>query len=142
MKKNNSSWLWLAAVVAAFGVWHFLDVRAGALESRDTWLMTGYLCLGAMVIFCLWAIGWFLWRPGHKGGISLERIYLVMGLSFGILCQPLTNCGIMSLHTSFPAVFWDSPPIPPPAMCWCGPRICGWRMWAAAMSMRRGRTDI
>ncbi len=85
MKKNNSSWLWLAAVVAAFGVWHFLDVRAGALESRDTWLMTGYLCLGAMVIFCLWAIGWFLWRPGHKGGISLERIYLVMGLSFGIL---------------------------------------------------------
>ncbi len=91
MKKKNNPWLWGPAVVLAAGAWHYLDVRAGALESGDLWLTGGYLWLLGAVVLGLGGLGYLLCakdgrarRPGI-GIPGLEYVYLRAGLFFGIL---------------------------------------------------------
>ena len=50
MRKKNRAWLWGSLTVAAFGLWHLLDVRAGAAESGDGWLVWWYLALFAVTV--------------------------------------------------------------------------------------------
>lgn len=81
MKKKSNRWLWGPALVLAAGVWHYLDVRAGALESGDMWLTGTYLWLLAAVIGGLAGLGYVLAGQGW----SLERVYLWAGLFLGIV---------------------------------------------------------
>lgn len=81
MRKKNRIWLAGPAAAALFAAWHFLDVRAGAIESGDTWLIGQYLWLAAAVLAVLAGLGWFLWERKWK----MEFIYAVAGLTLGIL---------------------------------------------------------
>ncbi|MCI8982688.1 MAG: DUF2142 domain-containing protein [Hungatella sp.] len=106
MKKRNNRWLLGPALVLAAGVWHYFDVRAGALESGDTWLTGTYLWLLAAVVLGLVGLGYgFTYGPpelggrtetgrkassGRKGKLkagpwSLEYGYLCAGLFLGTL---------------------------------------------------------
>ena len=50
MRKKNRAWLWGSLTVAALGLWHLLDVRAGAAESGDWWLVRWYAGLFVVVV--------------------------------------------------------------------------------------------
>lgn len=81
MRKKNRIWLAGPPVTALFAAWHFLDVRAGAIESGDTWLVGQYLWLVAAVLAVLAGLGWLLWERKWK----MESIYGAAGLTLGIL---------------------------------------------------------
>lgn len=87
MRKKNRAWLWGSLTVAAFGLWHLLDVRAGAAESGDGWLVWWYLALFAVTVVFLAAMGRMFWAdPVRLGaGKSLETVYLFAGTFLGIL---------------------------------------------------------
>lgn len=87
MRKKNRAWLWGSLTVAAFGLWHLLDVRAGAAESGDGWLVWWYLALFAVTVVFLAAMGRMFWAdPAGLGeGKSLETVYLFAGTFLGIL---------------------------------------------------------
>ena len=46
-----------ACLAAALGLWHFLDVRAGVLETGDSWLYGWYVLLLAAVLVILAVLG-------------------------------------------------------------------------------------
>ena len=92
MKKRDNNWLIGIGILALLGWWHLGDVRAGALECGDTWLVGNYwMLLGAALgtgVLC----GWLFWGgrlPGRKreggGTWRPERIYPVAGLLLGLL---------------------------------------------------------
>lgn len=87
MRKKNRAWLWGSLTVAAFGLWHLLDVRAGAAESGDGWLVWWYLALFAVTVVFLAAMGRMFWADpaGLGAGKSLETVYLFAGTFLGIL---------------------------------------------------------
>lgn len=87
MRKKNRAWLWGSLTVAAFGLWHLLDVRAGAAESGDGWLVWWYLALFVVTVVFLAAMGRMFWAdPAGLGeGKSLETVYLFAGTFLGIL---------------------------------------------------------
>lgn len=70
------SWL----VVAVLGAKHFLDVRAGAAESGDTWLISRYLVLMLVCLTGVFVLGQLFGRKN-----KLEYIYAGTGIFFGIL---------------------------------------------------------
>ena len=65
-------------LLAFFGVKHFMDTRAGAMESGDAWLMGWY---GVLFVVCLAGAGvlGYLFYSGRK----LEHIFVPAGLFFG-----------------------------------------------------------
>lgn len=110
--KNARPKLWLAmtVVLAALAGMHFLDARAGVLESGDTWLLGRYLAVAAIGIGGSVLLGWMLlWGPksGRRWGTApektaagegkreervlirrgcpVEKVFLVSSLLFGML---------------------------------------------------------
>lgn len=93
--------LTVLAATAALGIWHYQDVRDGALACGDLWLMRLYPVLLVFVVLGLAALGWgffgegFFGRSGNRensggrgrsaGGMDLARIYPAAGLLLGIV---------------------------------------------------------
>ena len=76
-------WLLGVFLVAALGLWHMKNVRAGVLESKDTFLYGWYALLLVCVVLAAVLIGWLFFRrraaletvffPGHPvPGIHLS----------------------------------------------------------------------
>lgn len=78
--KSKSFGLVTLLVLALLGAMHFLDVRAGAIESGDAWLKSRYLLLVLGSLAGTAGIGWLLHR--NK---KLEQVYGAAGLFFGLL---------------------------------------------------------
>lgn len=80
MKKRSrllpGSCLIMFLAVAVLGIWHYQDVRAGALVCSDMWLTGYYLILAAAVLAVLLVL---------SGEIAVERLYPAAGLALGIL---------------------------------------------------------
>ena len=98
MRKKNRAWLWGSLTVAALGLWHLLDVRAGAAESGDWWLVRWYAGLFVVVVGFAAVMGRLFFadrlagadEAGSEEGtvrraMGLERIYLIAGTILGIL---------------------------------------------------------
>lgn len=79
MRKKKRAWVWGSLATAAFGMWHLLDVRAGAAGSGDWWLVGWYLGLFAAVVVFVVAIGRLFWSDRR-----LESLYLLAGTILGI----------------------------------------------------------
>lgn len=62
--------------VALLGLWHYQDVRAGALACKDMWLGTCYVVLTAAVLLILFAL---------SRDIRMERLYPLAGIALGIM---------------------------------------------------------
>lgn len=78
--KSKSFGLVTLLVLVLLGAMHFLDVRAGAIESGDAWLKSRYLLLVLGSLAGTAGIGWLLHR--NK---KLEQVYGAAGLFFGLL---------------------------------------------------------
>lgn len=79
MRRKKRAWVCGSLVTAAFGLWHLLDVRAGAEGSGDWWLVGWYLGLFAAAVVFAAVIGWLFWSDRH-----LESLYLLAGTILGI----------------------------------------------------------
>lgn len=88
----------LLLFVALMGLWHYQDVRDGALACGDLWLMKVYPVLAAAVLVSLFVLAWgffgdaqaVLQKSGpHKQeqikSLRLEWIYPAAGLLLGLL---------------------------------------------------------
>lgn len=71
-----------ACLAEALGLWHFLDVRAGVLETGDSWLYGWYVLLFAAVLIVLAALGLGIFG---KWSWSVEKLYLPAVLLLGML---------------------------------------------------------
>ncbi|MCI8659914.1 MAG: DUF2142 domain-containing protein [Lachnospiraceae bacterium] len=90
MKKWDRIWLAGVLVLALLGFWHLGDVRAGAAECGDTWLIGWYFLLFAAVLGTGAVFGWLFlercfWEKKRKRTWKLEEIYPVAGLFLGLL---------------------------------------------------------
>jgi len=102
MKRKNRAWLWGSLTVAAFGLWHVLDVKAGAVQSGDGWLVSQYLVLLAAVAAAMAVLGRLFGEDRDNGGAGggkksavrllkagsgngLEMVYLAAGIILGLL---------------------------------------------------------
>ena len=74
-------WFIMTAVLAVLAGMHFLDVRAGVLESGDTWLLGRYGAVAAAGIAGAVVSGWMLLVRRCR----VERVFLVSSLLFGML---------------------------------------------------------
>lgn len=76
--------LWAAGglILAALGGWHFLDVRAGVLETGDGWLFGWYGVLCALVALTAIGLGYGLFV---KSNWETEQIFAAAGLSLGLM---------------------------------------------------------
>ena len=83
MKKGNRAWIAGLAIVLALGMWHLNDVRSGAAQSGDGWLVDRYLLLLAMVLAVTGILAFFLSRK--TDGRGLERVYPLAGAFLGLL---------------------------------------------------------
>lgn len=76
--------LWMGAglVLAVLGIWHFLDVRAGVLETGDRWLYGWYgvLCTGIVLSAAGLGYGVFV-----KKQWKTEQVFVAAGLSLGMM---------------------------------------------------------
>ena len=79
MRRKKRAWVCGSLVTAAFGLWHLLDVRAGAEGSGDWWLVGWYLGLLAAAVVFAAVIGRLFWSDRH-----LESLYLLAGTILGI----------------------------------------------------------
>ena len=70
-------WLLGVFLVAALGLWHMKNVRAGVLESKDTFLYGWYALLLVCVVLAAVLIGWLFFRRRA----ALETVF-----SLAILC--------------------------------------------------------
>lgn len=80
IKKSKPFGLVMLLILACLGVKHFLDVRAGAIESGDAWLKSRYLLLVLCSLAGTAGIGWLLYRKK-----KLEQVYGAAGFLFGLL---------------------------------------------------------
>ncbi len=74
----------MAAVLMVLGLWHLLDVRAGAAAYGDAWLTGWYLVLWALVMGASLALGWLFLRRVRGRQWELTRIYPIAGLAMGL----------------------------------------------------------
>lgn len=86
MKETNKQtvyWLYPVgvALVAILAVWHMMDVKAGAAESGDMWLVSNYRILAILVILAVALLGFLLF---YLKNWKLEHIFLVAGLCMGL----------------------------------------------------------
>lgn len=74
-------WLLLPVILAVLGCVHLLDVRAGVLESGDTWQISRYLMLVALGIGTAIGTGYLLFRRR----CCLETVFVFTALILGVL---------------------------------------------------------
>ncbi len=85
MRKGNRAWIAGLAIVLALGMWHLNDVRSGAVQSGDGWLVDRYLLLLAMVLAVTVTLAFFLSGKTDGRGRGLERVYPLAGAFLGLL---------------------------------------------------------
>ena len=73
MRKKNRAWLWGSLTVAALGLWHLLDVRAGAAESGDWWLVRWYAGLFVVVVGFAAVMGRLFFAIGLRERMRPDR---------------------------------------------------------------------
>lgn len=83
MKRDKLQWLWIGSIliVAVLGDCHLADVKAGVLESGESWMLSVYGILAVCVIACLTVCGYLLCR---RKDIKLETIYVFCAVALGI----------------------------------------------------------
>lgn len=80
--QNYGLWIGCAGALLVLALWHFLDVRAGVLETGDRWLYGWYTGL------CLWSaltatgLGYLVFV---KEKWKLEHIFASMSMSLGLV---------------------------------------------------------
>lgn len=76
--------LWMGAglVLAVLGIWHFLDVRAGVLETGDRWLYGWYGVLSAVAALTAAGLGYGIFV---KRNWKTEHIFAAAGISLGLM---------------------------------------------------------
>ncbi len=73
----------MLVAVALLGLWHYQDVKDGALACGDLWLIKVYLVLAAAVLVSLFVLGQMIYK--NTPVIRLEQIYPAAGLLLGVL---------------------------------------------------------
>lgn len=68
--------------LAVLGAWHFLDVRAGVLETGDRWLYGWYGVLCAAAALTAAGLGYVLFV---KRNWAAEKIFAAAGISLGLM---------------------------------------------------------
>lgn len=84
IKANSAKpklWFVMTAVLMLLAGIHFLDARAGVLESGDTWLLSRYGLVAAVGIVGAVFLGWLLLVKKSR----LETAFLFSALLFGML---------------------------------------------------------
>lgn len=85
--KDKKLWLWAGGLLAitAAGLRHQTDVKKGAIESKDYWLLTDYRLLFICVLILVAAAGYSFCR---KKSWSMENTFAVcvLGLGFLYMC--------------------------------------------------------
>lgn len=85
--KDKKLWLWFGLLLAVFAaaLRHLEDVRDGAVESGDYWLITDYRNLFIGVLIVLAAAGWCMFLSKRW---NLEKTFAVciLGLGFLYMC--------------------------------------------------------
>ena len=85
--KNRRTYLTVeitAVALALLGLWHLLDVRAGAAAAGTGWLTGWYLFLWAVSLLGAVLAGWMFYGQ-RKRQWSLVRIYPAVGFGLGLL---------------------------------------------------------
>lgn len=78
MKKINKCCVAVLLGLVLLGVKHYLDTRAGALESGDTWLTFWYVILFVICLAGAGGLGYLLYS-----GRKLEYVFVAAGLLYG-----------------------------------------------------------
>ena len=77
--RNIPWWILGVLLVAALGAWHMKNVRAGVLESKDTFLYSWYNLLIVCSVIVTGAAGWLFFRKKA----ALEMVFAVCVLALG-----------------------------------------------------------
>lgn len=85
MKDRQKGWIGAAIVILALGLWHMQGVRSGAAATGDTWLVSWYLVLLAVVITGVVGAGLLFSRTFKGNELKLVQLYPAVGLFLGIL---------------------------------------------------------
>lgn len=85
MKNRTFSWLPGVLVLALLGIWHLYDVRSGAAESGDGWLVGNYLLLLTAVLAAGALCGRLLLVRTERPVKKLAHIYPAVGIFLGML---------------------------------------------------------
>lgn len=85
MKDRQKGWIGVAIVILALGLWHMQGVRSGAAATGDTWLVSWYLVLLAVVVTGVVGAGLLFSRTFKGNELKLVQIYPAVGLFLGIL---------------------------------------------------------
>lgn len=78
LKKINKCYVTVLLCLTLLGVKHYLDTRAGAIESGDTWLTFWYVILFVICLAAAGGLGYLLFR-----GRKLEYVFAAAGLLYG-----------------------------------------------------------
>ncbi len=73
----------MLVAVSLLCLWHYQDVKDGALACGDLWLIKVYLVLAAAVLVSLFVLGQMIYK--NTPVIRLEQIYPAAGLLLGVL---------------------------------------------------------
>lgn len=73
--------IWMTVVLVVLAAIHFLDVRAGVIESGDHWLAGRFLMLAGVGIAAALGIGWLLLRRECR----FETVFLFTAIFFGMV---------------------------------------------------------
>lgn len=85
MKDRQKGWIGAAIVILALGLWHMQGVRSGAAATGDTWLVSWYLVLLAVVVTGVVGAGLLFSRRFKGNELKLVQLYPAVGLFLGIL---------------------------------------------------------
>lgn len=78
LEKRNKITVSSLILLVFFGIRHYMDTRAGAVESADAWLMSWYMILFAAGLAGVIVLGYLLYS-----GRKLEHVFVAAGLFFG-----------------------------------------------------------
>ena len=79
---KNGLWIGCGCVLLVMALWHFLDVRAGVLETGDRWLYSWYAWVCIWTALAAAGLGYIIFV---KRRWRLEHIFAAASLSLGIL---------------------------------------------------------
>lgn len=78
LEKRNKITIASLILLVFFGIRHYMDTRAGAVESADAWLTSWYMILFAAGLAGVIVLGYLLYS-----GRKLEHVFVAAGLFFG-----------------------------------------------------------
>lgn len=84
------AWLWGILAVAALGAWHFLDVKAGAGECGDRFLLEWYGILLPAVLAVLALTGWLFFVKKAELSVLTPVCALCLGVLYLGVLAPLS----------------------------------------------------